>query len=437
MKVVIIGGGTAGSEVAWRLRQQNKKAEITILEKSNYTQYSPCALPYVVSGEIKKDDIFLFNLDSYSDNNIDLNTGCEVKDIDREKQQVKYDQNGKTQTLSYDRLVITAGSKFSPPNLPGLDQCSYMTLTRPDEAEGIKNKVEPNDKTLVIGAGYIGTELAGALYKLGAEVTILEAENRILPATFDDKFSSHIQNFIREKGIRIITEADIKNLSPEQVELREENITYDHLFICCGLTPDTSLAFRAGLECDQGIVVDEYGRTSDKNIYACGDAVESVNLIDDTKALSQLATTAVRQARVIAENISDKNKKFDKVLNTNVSEFNGLIFGSTGVTENYCRQNNIETVSATYTGETRAEYHPESKEMRVKLIADQNGRVIGCQIAGYEGVAGRLNTAALAIKQELNLKELISSETCYNPAIAPIFDPLTVAAEICWKKLNL
>jgi NADH oxidase (H2O2-forming) len=435
MRIIIIGGGTAGSEVAWRLRQQNKEVEIIILEKGEYTQYSPCALPYVISGDIKDpDDIFLFNRNSYGDNDIKLKTGCRVKNIDTKEQQVKYQKNGETETISYDRLVLATGCKFKPPDIPGLDQCSYLTLATVNDAKTIKNKVNPKDKALIIGAGYIGMELAGALYERGLGVTVLESENRILPANFDDKFSSKIRELIENKGVKIVTEAEIKKLAPRQAELNKGTIEYDHLFICCGLMPDTSLASQAGLECNQGIIVDEQNRTSDKNIYACGDAVESINLVDNTKILSQLATTAVKQARVIAENILGENNKQEKILNTNISEFDGLVFGSTGVIENYCKQNNIETVSATYKGKTRAEYHPDSKDIWIKMIADLNGKIIGCQIAGYEEVAGRLNMASLAIKQGLSLKELISSETCYNPAIAPIFDPLIIAAEVCEKK---
>lgn len=438
MKVVIIGGGTAGSEVAWRLRQQNKEVKITILEKSEYTQYSPCALPYVISGDIDNpEDIFLFDRNSYNDNDIELKTGCRVEDIDTKEQQIKYQKDDKAETVSYDRLVITTGCKFTAPEIPGLDQCSYLTLATVDDAKTIKNKANPKDKALVIGAGYIGMELAGALHKRGLEVTVLEAENRILPANFDGKFSSNIRGPIENKGVKIVTEAEIKKLTPQQAELSGETIEYDHLFICCRLVPDTSLASQAGLECNQGIIVDERNKTSDKNIYACGDAVESVNLIDGTKTLSQLATTAVRQARVVAENILGGDKKQTKVLNTNISEFDGLIFGSAGVTEDYCKQNNIEIVSTTYKGGTKAECYPDSKDIWVKMIADLNGRIIGCQIAGYEEVAGRLNMAALAIKQRSTLESFLSGETCYNPAIAPIFDPLLVATETCEKKRDL
>lgn len=437
MQVVIIGGGTAGSEVAWRLRQQDKDVGITILEKGSYTQYSPCALPYVISGDIASfQDIFLFDRNSYSSNNIELKTGCEVEGINRQKQEVEYQKGGKRETIAYDRLVITTGCKFSPPDIPGLDQCSCLSLAGADDAKAIRDKVNAGDKALVVGAGYIGIELASALHKLGLEVTVLEAEDRIVPANFDRQMSSKIQSVIKGKGVKTITEVEIKNITPKQAELAGEVVAYDHLFVCCGLIPDTGLASQAGLECAQGIVVDEQGRTSDKNIYACGDAVESINFIDDSKTLSQLATTAVRQARVVAGGILGVNKKREKVLNTNISEFDGLVFGSTGVTEAYCRENDIETVSALYRGGTRAEYYPENKDIWVRIVADLNGRIIGCQIAGHEEVAGRLNAAALAIKQGLSLDELIQSETCYNPAIAPIFDPLAMAAEICLKKLN-
>jgi NADPH-dependent 2,4-dienoyl-CoA reductase/sulfur reductase-like enzyme len=213
--------------------------------------------------------------------------------------------------------------------------------------------------------------------------------------------------------------------------------------VACGLSADLSLAKQIGLKVNKGIIVNEYLETSKKNIYAVGDLVESINFVDNKKVLSQLATTAVSQAKVLAQNIianKEKeealNSKRNKVLNASVSKFGNLIFASCGVKSDYCLQNNIKTISTFYKAEDKAHYYPKAKAMYVYLISDTKGKIIGCQIAGYHEVLGRLNMVSLAIIQGLTLEEFINLETCYNPALSPIFDPLIVTAEICLKKLK-
>ena len=437
MRIVIIGGGTAGSEAAWRLRQLDKTAEITVLEKGGHTQYSPCSLPYVLAGEIKNfNDIFLFKKQYYGYNKINLLNNAAAKKIDRAKKTVEYERRGRAETIGYDRLIIALGSRFAAPDIPGLDEGSYFTFKNIEDAKAVHGAVKQDERAVIIGAGYIGVELAHALRARGLAVVLLEALDRILPAMFDKEIAVKITAAMAEAGVK--TEAGIKitKLAPGRVKTADREIGFDHLFVCCGLKPDTALASEAGLSCERGICVDEYGRTNDKNIYAVGDAAESVNLIDGQKTLSRLATTAVRQAKVAAQNILGAKIKNEPVLSTSISGFGELLFGSSGATEEYCRQRGIETVSALYNGKSRAEYHPAAREIAVKIVARQDGKMVGCQILGYEEVAGRLNMAALAIKQGLTIDEFIKSETAYNPAISPIFEPLTVAAEICRKKLN-
>ncbi len=437
MKILIIGGGTAGSEVAWRLRRLNKEVEIVILEKGKHTQYSPCALPYLISGKIKNiDDIILFDQNFYNYNKIDLQLGADVKDIDSGKQLVKYIKNSKAKTINYDYLVLANGLSFNPLLIPGLEDCHYFKLKSLEDAVAIKKAVKKNDKALIIGAGYIGVELAEALSCLGLKVTIAEGKNHLLPAVFDKKMAEKISEEIEKKRVKIIIEAKIEKILKKEAQINGKKIKYDHLFVCCGLSADKSMALKAGVKCDKGIITDDFGKTSDKKIFAAGDLAESINLIDGKKTLSQLATTAVRQANVLAQNILGGNKKNEMVLNTSISKFGDLIFGASGVSQKYCQDNGIAAESAFYEGKTKAEYYPDAKKILTKIIALPNGEIIGCQIAGYKDIAGRLNMAALAIKQKLTLEELIASETCYNPAIAPIFDPLLLAAEICLKKIK-
>jgi NADH oxidase (H2O2-forming) len=451
MRVVIIGGGTAGSEVAWRLRRQHKDIEIIILEKGKYRQYSPCALPYFLSGEIKKvDDIILFSEDYYNYNNIDLRLKSELKEVNHKTKEIKYldKDNNQEKNLSYDYLVLATGLKFKIPPIPGLKDQDFYTLKSLDDAKKIKKAVKKGDKAVIIGAGYVGIELADALNSLGLKVKLIEGKENILSATLDKKIANIVKEKMEAEKIEIITNSKIEKITKKQVILKEKlsedkKINYDHLFLACGLSSDLSLAKQIGLKVDKGIIVNDSLETLKKDIYAVGDLVESVNLIDNKKVLSQLATTAVSQAKVLAENMltnSDKEKRLankrNKVLSASVSKFSDLIFASCGVTNDYCQKNNIKTVSAFYKAKDKAEYYPEAKEMFIHLSSDLQGRIIACQIAAYNEVVGRLNMVSLAIQQGLTLKEFINSETCYNPALSPIFDPLIITAEICLKKLK-
>ncbi len=438
MKVVIIGGGTAGSEVAWQLRKENKEAEIIILEKGGHTQYSPCALPYLVSGKIKKaEDILLFDEKYYQYNKIDLRLNSEVVDIDEKNKVVEYIKDGQRKKLDYSYLVLASGLKFEKPDIKGLDEHKFFRLKNINDALSIKKQVKGKERAVIVGAGYVGVELAEALNKLGLKVSLVEAKPEILADSYDKKISQKIKEKMIENGVEVLEGIEIKEIKNSTLISQDNKNSFDHLFLACGFKVDLSLAKKANLKCKQGVVVNDYNQSSDNNIFALGDIVESINFYDNQKTLSQLATTAVSQARVVSNNILKKSSKREKVLNTSVSKFGDLIFGSCGLTNKYCQDKQTQTASAFYTGKDKASYYPESKDFYVYLIADLKGKILGCQMAGYSDVAGNLNMVSLAIKNQLKLEEFIKSETCYNPAVSEIFDPVIVAAELCLKKLKI
>jgi NADPH-dependent 2,4-dienoyl-CoA reductase/sulfur reductase-like enzyme len=299
-----------------------------------------------------------------------------------------------------------------------------------------KRRLSREKKAVIIGSGYIGVELADALRTKDLEVCLLEARDRIMPGIFDREISEKIKDYINDEGVEIITNALIESIKDKTIKIKDRNIVFDRLFVCAGLEPNIKLALEAGLKCDKGIKVDERGLTSDKYVYACGDSVLSIQSFDKKKIFSRLATTAVRQAAVIAENIAGANKKNEFVTGASVSKFGNLLFGSCGVNADYCLQNKIKIVFAVYNGQTKSEYYPGAQDVYIKLLASEKGKIVGCQIAGFEDVAGRINLISLAIKKEMSLEEFVNIETCYNPAVAPIFDPLVLAAQICLKKIN-
>lgn len=435
MKAVIIGGGSAGTTCAFELRKQEKDAEITIIEKTSYLEYSPCALPYVLSGEIQSfDDIFIFKKQDYQDNNIKLMLNTEVKHIDQKNKKIILADGSET---DYDRLVLATGSTCFVPPIQGIETIDFEVLKTIDDAKKIKESL-PNSKDLVlIGAGMIGVELAVSLVDKGRKVTIVEAYENILPNCLDEDMSKILEEYLNSRNVDVQTSAKIKSISKNEVCLDVGNILFNRLIVCTGVRSNIGLAKVAGLNVDKGIIVDEFLQTSDKNIFACGDCVESYEYNSGKKIFSQLGTTAVRQAKVIAKNVLGKQEKFSPVMNNTISKIGDFYVGSVGMTKTRAEKSGLKAISARYTGNVRAEYYPSKEIITIKLVCDESGILVGGQIIGHAEVAGRLDLLALAIQKRLNINELAKLETCYNPASAPIFDPITITAEICQKKLAI
>jgi NADH oxidase (H2O2-forming) len=434
MKVIIIGASSAGTTCALQLRKIDKELEITIIEKTNHLEYSPCSLPYILSEEIEnRDDIFLFSKEDYEQKNIKLMLGTEVKSIDKENKTVETSKNEK---INYDKLVIATGSYAFVPPIKGINDVEYFTFKTIDDFEKIKPKIEKGKKAAIIGGGLIGVEIADSLKDKEMGVTLIEAKDCILAGLFDSDMAENITEKMQKKDIRVITSAKISEIKKQKISLEQEDIDYDILIACTGVRANTKLAKNSGLETGFGIKVDKQMKTSDDNIYACGDCVESISMITKKEMPSQLGTTAVRQAKVVAKNIAGIKEEFPFVLNTTISKFANNYFGCAGINKERAEKNNIKTISASFTGLSKAEYYPRGKELTVKIISDMKGKIIGAQLLGEEGIAGRVDALSFAMQKEMTLKELSEGETCYNPASAPIYDPMTLAAEICLRKLE-
>ncbi len=240
----------------------------------------------------------------------------------------------------------------------------------------------------------------------------------------------------KNKDLKIVENINIKEIAKNKIVLDSLEIEFDKLFVCTGIKPNLELAKVAEIVVDKGIVVNEYMQTSNKDIFACGDCVESIEFNSKEKIISALGTTAVRQAKIIAQNIYGKKNKFAPVFNNTVTKIGDVFVGTVGLSKNRCDELKIKTVSAIYTGNVRSEYYSSKEKITIKVICDMKGLLLGAQIVGDEEVVGRIDLMALALQKRCKIDELMSLETCYNPASAPIFDTITIVSEICFKKLN-
>jgi NADH oxidase (H2O2-forming) len=437
-KIVIIGGGAAGTTCAFELRKLDKEAEITIVERTGNLEYSPCALPYVLAGEINSfDDIFIFKRSDYKNNNINLLLNTAVTGIDKKAKKISYTGAKEEGELDYDKLVLATGSVPKLPPIPGLEKSDPFVLKTLADAERISENIKSGGRSVVIGAGLVGLELAIALNEQKEKVTVVEAQDRPLPGVLDKDMSDQASQYLDDTGVELLLNTKIEQIEKSKVHLENNSLSFDKLCVCTGMKANTGLAEQAELDCGEAIEVNDRLQTSDDNIYACGDCVFSIELNTNKKILSQLGTIAVRQGKTVARNILGQEEQAPAVVNNTITKMGELFVGSVGLTLERARQEGLEAVMAKYSGEVRSEYYPPSSRITVKLVADKDGKILGGQIIGREEVAGRMNLLSLAIGQGMTLDDLIGTETCYNPASAPINEPISVVAEIGKKKIRV
>lgn len=351
MKVVIVGGGAGGISTASNIREINKKIEIMVLTRDDKVAYSPCAIPYVLSGTISSfDDIIMRTPEDYKNKDIDVIIGAEVTAVDSDNKTVTYEKDNEKIVIDYDKLVFaTGGNPFRPP-MDGLDLEGVFQIRNIADGVKVQEYAKNIESALVTGAGLIGIEIAFALKELGLKVTLTEMMPQVVPRSLDKDMSDIIVRYLEMEGIDVILGHPITKLIGEnKVEKacfgNDDAVDAEMVILATGVRPELELAKMAG--CDVGrwaIIVNDKMETSVEDIYAVGDCVESTDLILGSNTISHLGTTAVRQSKTLARTITGKKSKFNPVLNSMVSKVGKLEFGAVGFTSSFAQQNNIRPV---------------------------------------------------------------------------------------------
>jgi NADH oxidase (H2O2-forming) len=443
MKVVIVGGGAGGISTASRIRKIDSDIEIVVLTRDNKVAYSPCAIPYVLAGNIESfDDIVMRTPEDYKNKDIDVIIEAEVTAVDSDKKTVTYEKDGKETVIDYDKLVLaTGGNPFIPP-MQGVDLDGVFKIRNIEDGMKVQEAMKEAKSAIVTGAGLIGIEIAFALKKQGLNVILSEMMPQIVPRSIDKDMSDILVKYLEMEGIQVVLGKPITKLIGDgKVEKAcfgdEELYDADMVIMATGVRPELELARMAG--CDIGrwaIIVNDRMETSVEDVYAVGDCVESRDLILGSNTISHLGTTAVRQSKTLARTICGKKSKFNPVLNSMVSKVGNLEFGAVGYTTSFAQQNQIRPVVQKVQALTRARYYPNAKPMDIKVICDGNGTIIGCQIIAEERVAERIDTMTLAITEGLTCFDLSNMEFAYAPPVSMVTDPLILAVEEVSKKFN-
>ncbi|WP_343690882.1 FAD-dependent oxidoreductase [Chitinophaga sp.] len=438
MKYLIIGAVAGGASTAARLRRLDEHAEIIIFEKGAYISYANCGLPYYIGDVIRdRNKLFVQTAASFSKRfNIDVRVNSRVTDIDTEAQTVEvfHEPSGETYEESYDKLVIAVGAEPIRPPLPGIDGEGIFTLRNVVDTDKIKHHISQANikKAVIVGAGFIGLEMAENIHGLGIEVEIVEMGAQIL-APVDFPIAAIIQQHIRKKGITLHLNTAVTSVSKNEVTLNNRDvINTDIVILNIGVKPDLQLAAAAGLETGRGIIVNEYLQTSDPNIYAVGDVIEFRNPVTGIPTITTLAGPANKQGRILANNLVYGNtQKYNGSINTAILKVFDMTVGTTGIASKHLKTAEIEHFVSTTHGMSHAGYYPGSRQMTIQIaFKPANGQLIGAQIAGYDGVDKRLDVFSSLIQQGKTIYDLIEFEQAYAPPYSSAKDPINIAGMV-------
>ena len=442
MKIIIIGGVAGGATTAARIRRADESAEIILFEKGKYISYANCGLPYYIGGVIQeREKLFVQTPEAFSNRfHIDVRTESEVIAINREKKSVTVRAiNGSTYEESYDKLLLSTGASPVRPPLRGIDLNGIFTLRNVADTDKIKSYIQTHNpqKAVVVGAGFIGLEMAENLHAQGAEVSIVEMGNQVM-APIDFSMAALVHQHLMDKGVNLYLEQAVDSFEQEGKRLKVKfknghSILADIVILSIGVRPETSLAKAAQLTIGPagGIAVNDYLQTSDSSIYAIGDAIEYRHPITGEPWLNYLAGPANRQGRIVADNILGSQIPYEGAIGTSIAKVFDMTVASTGLPAKRLRLEKIDYVSSTIHPSSHAGYYPNALPMSIKITFDkQTGRLYGAQIVGYDGIDKRIDEFALVIKHNGTIYDLLSIEQAYAPPFSSAKDPVALAGYV-------
>ncbi len=433
-KILIVGGVAGGMSAATRLRRLNENAEIIVFEKGPYVSFANCGLPYYVGGEIAEREKLIVQSAKALKNrfNLEVRENSEVIAIDSEGKKVTVVSNGESYVESYDKLILSPGAKPLIPQIKGLNQATNVFSLRniPDVDKIMAYLAAKESKSAtIIGAGFIGLEMAENLAKRGLSVTIVEKAPHVLP-TIDREMAAFVNEELIKNNLSVMTNRGAVEFKNDEILLDNgESLQSDLTILSVGIQPETSLAKSAGIKLGlrNAILVDEHYETSVKDIYAVGDAIVVKNQLGQD-ALISLASPANRQGRQVADIISGLSIKNRGSLGTAIVRVFDLQVASTGLSEFQLRGLKINHKIVHVTANNHAGYYPDVTSIVLKLIFEpESGQIFGAQAIGKEGVDKRIDILSTAIKAKLTVFDLPELELTYAPPFGSAKDPVNMA----------
>ena len=463
MKVIIVGGVAGGASCAARLRRLDEKAEILMVERGPFVSYANCGLPYYVGGSIEEESKLLVATEQMFKVifNMGCRTNCEVVGISAKEKTVKLKNHltGEVTTEKYDKLVLSPGAAPVRPPLPGLDLPGIFSVRTVEDSKNIKAWIErqsensiktenefqgidamsKSKKAVVIGGGFIGLEMAENLVEKALNVTLIEKLDQVMPP-LDPEMARVVKRYLKKNGITVKTGDGVAGFRKGEKGglevLTEKGKVYeaDIVVMSIGVKPELELAKMAGIEIGArgGIAVNEHMITSDPDILAVGDAVEVKDFVTGQMTLIPLAGPANRQGRIAADVIAGRQSKFRGTQGTSICKLFDAAIAQTGVSEKTLKALGDTDYEKVYLfPNSHAGYYPGAKMLIIKMIfRKSDGKVLGAQVLGEDGVTKRIDSFAMAIQMGCTIYDLEESELCYAPPYGSAKDPVNFAGMI-------
>ena len=449
MKVIIIGGVAGGATAAARIRRNDERAEILMIERGPYISFANCGLPYYISGTIEQRDQLLVTSEPAFEARyrVDVRSKTEAIAIDRNAKVVRLRDlaSGDEYDESYDKLLLSPGAEPVRPKLPGIDSPRIFGLRNIPDLDRIMAHLEQHAprRAVVIGGGFIGIEVAENLHEKGIFTTLVEGADQIL-LPLDYEMAAIVHSHMKDKNVELYLSDKV-----ERFEDRDDHtVVYlgsgrrlqaDMVVLAIGVRPETTLARACGLELGStgGIKVDSYLQTSDPDIYAVGDAIEVTQFISGLQALIPLAGPANRQGRMAADNIVFGNaQQYRGTQSTSILKAFDLAAATTGLNEKQLTAAGIPFLSCITHSGSHASYYPGAKQISLKLLFTPEGKILGAQAVGADGADKRIDVISTAIHGNLNVEDLAELELAYAPSFGAAKDPINIAGYVAVNLLN-
>ena len=443
MRVIIIGGVAAGMSAAAKLKRLKPDYEVVIYEKTDVISFGACGLPYFVGGFFDNpNELIARTPEEFKKTGIELNIFHEVIGLDTIHKNITV-KDLKTEELiidHYDKLMISTGAESIIPPIKNIKLNNVSTLK--SMADGLRLKEmlneESNKNVVIIGAGFIGLEAIEACKNKNKNVTVIQLEDRILSNVFDEEITSVLQEEIKKHDVNLLLNESVTELVGDTkvtkvITNKNKEIYADIVIIATGVKPNTEFLKYTDLEMmpNGAIIVDEYGKTNIKDIYAAGDCASIKNIVTNSNSYVPLATGANKLGRIVGENLAGKNKAFQGSLSSSCIKVMDMEAASTGITENKAKSLGLNYKSTFITDYNQTTYYPGRNKIYVKLIYDNDSKVIlGGQVAGYKDCVQRTNVIAAAILGKLTTSQLGMLDLCYAPPFARTWDVLNVAGNV-------
>lgn len=449
MKVIIIGAVAAGSKTAMKLKRLRPDWDIVIYTSDNEVSYSACGLPYYIAGSIKEVETLIIRKSTkYAEQGINVNLRHLVKSIAPEKKEVVVENldTGEVFNDIYDKLVIASGAIPFVPDIKGVDLENVFTLRTLEDGENIKKAVLQSKRAVILGCGYIGIELLEAFVKQGLMVTVIQSGDTIMPI-FDNDLSEIIQKYVIQKHleqVKIINNATISRIEGENkvqkvITTDGKEIETDMVVLSVGVRPNVQFAVDTGIELGVtgAIKVNSQMETNIKDIYACGDCVEKYHAVADVPCWIPLGSTANKEGRCCAINVSGEVDNFEGVLGSAVTRYFNFTMSMTGLTEKQALKYGFDPISVVVRKNDKASYMPDVESIIIKLTADKKTqRILGAQGLGQGDVDKRINALTGALLSKMTIREFFGNDMTYAPPFSTSIDPMLTAAQHLMSKFD-